>query len=101
MSTWSVAINRHWDEVLSAQGKEFRVEEQALEQSTKASLPALEWRIPYGVDGPEAREMANEIEHRRAHGISLAGLAWPPSEDPYSPANDPNHPYYLDGVNKL
>jgi hypothetical protein len=36
-----------------------------------------------------------EIEYRHKYGISLAGLEWPPSADPYAPANNPNHPYYL------
>ncbi|MBZ0300328.1 MAG: hypothetical protein K8J31_11325, partial [Anaerolineae bacterium] len=60
-----------------------------------ASLPRDDWRVPYGIDSPQARELVGAIKWRRQRRQSLDGLAWPPSGDPYAPANDPNHPYYL------
>ena len=81
------AIIRHWDEWLSAHGVEFRTDESVLQER--------DWRVPYGIDSPEAWRLVGEIERRRKHGLSLEGLEWPPSDDPYVPANDPNHPYYI------
>ena len=84
-----------WDKSLSTQGKEFRIDESVLEQHSLASMRQSAWRLPYGVDGSEGYQLMREIKRRREHGISLAGLQWPPSHDPYAPANDPCHPYYL------
>ena len=92
---WIDPVIEYWDESLSAQGKEFRTDESVRIQHSLASMPQSEWQVPYGVDGSEGYQLMREIQHRREHGISLAGLAWPPSDDPYAPANDPNHPYYL------
>ena len=95
IKSWLDEIKMHWDEVDSTQGKEFRVDERVLEQHSLASMHQAAWRLPYGVDGSEGYQLMREIERRRQHGVSLAGLAWPPSADPYAPANDPHHPYYL------
>lgn len=84
-----------WDKSMLSPGEEFRTDESVLEQHFRASLPQGEWRVPYGVDGYAGWQMMREIQRRRQHGISLAGLAWPPSLDPYAPANNPNHPDYL------
>jgi len=93
--SWVDPIIKLWDDSLSTQGKEFRVDERVLEQHSLASMRQGAWRFPYGVDGSEGYQLMREIERRRQHGVSLAGLAWPPSADPYAPANDPHHPYYL------
>jgi hypothetical protein len=71
-----------------------------LERHFLASLPKDNWRVPYGIDSPQSRDLVGEIKWRRKHGLSLAGLAWSPSDDPYAPANDPNHPYYLPKVSE-
>ncbi|MBZ0301595.1 MAG: hypothetical protein K8J31_17750 [Anaerolineae bacterium] len=93
---WGIGeIIQHWDEHIPAQGEEFRTDESVLEQHFLASLPVDNWRVPYGLDSPQARELVGEIMWRRRHGISLDGLAWSPSDDSYAPANDPNHPFYL------
>jgi hypothetical protein len=81
------AIIRHWDEWLLAQVVDFRTDESVLQER--------DWRVPYGMDSPEARQLVGEIDRRRKHGLSLVGLEWPPSDDPYAPANDPDHPYYI------
>jgi hypothetical protein len=88
-------VIERWDKSMPSPGEEFRTDESVLEQHFLASLPQREWRVPYGVDGWEGYQLMREIKRRREHGISLAGLAWPPSHDPYAPANDPHHPYYL------
>jgi len=88
-------VMERWDERIPAQGEEFRTDESVREQRSLASQREWDWRVPYGVDGPEERALVGEIVRRRKHGISLEGLEWPPSDDPYAPANDPNHPYYL------
>src|SRR5579871_5373197 len=93
--TWIDQWNTHWREVDATQGKEFRIQDNVLEQHSLTSEHKPEFRVPYGMDGPEARQMAFDIDYRRKHGISLAGLKWPPSRDPYAPANDPHHPYYI------
>ena len=95
LKSWIGELIERWDEWMLAQGKAFRVDESVREQHSLASLPQAGWRVPYGVDSPEARQLAGEIERRRRDGISLIGLAWPSSDDPYAPANDPHHPYYL------
>ena len=88
-------IKQRWDDSLSTQGKEFRIDESVLDQHSLASEREPAWRVPYGVDGYAGWQLMLEINRRRENHISLAGLAWPPSRDPYAPANDPNHPYYL------
>jgi hypothetical protein len=86
----------YWRKLLSTpQGEEFRTYESAHEQHFVEPLPTDDWRMPYGIDGPDARELMSEIEWRRSHGQSLRGLAWPASDDPYAPANDLSHPYHL------
>jgi hypothetical protein len=95
IKSWIDAVIVHWDESLSTRGEEFRTDESVLEQHFLASLPKDDWRFPYGVDGSEGYQLMREIKRRREHGLSLAGLAWPPSDDPYAPANDPHHPYFL------
>ncbi len=84
-----------WNKSMPSPGEDFRTDESVREQHFLASLPQREWRDPYGVDGSEGYQLMCEIKRRRQHGISLAGLKWPPSDDPYAPANDPHHPYYL------
>jgi len=88
-------VIERWDKSMPSPGEEFRTDESVLEQHSLASQRQSEWRLPYGVDGSEGYQLMREIKRRREHGISLAGLKWPPSDDPYSPANDPHHPYYL------
>jgi hypothetical protein len=93
---WLSKVIEHWHKSFSAQpGEEFRTDESVHEQHFLASLPRDDWRVPYGIDGPLARDLVSEIDWRCKHGLSLDGLMWPPSDDPYAPANDPNHPYYL------
>jgi hypothetical protein len=84
-----------WDKSMPSPGEEFRTDESVLEEHFLASVPRDDWRVPYGVDGYAGWQLMNEIQRRRQNGISLAELAWPPSHDPYAPANNPNHPYYL------
>jgi hypothetical protein len=96
IKSWLRKVIKDWHRSFSTQqGEEFRTDESVREQHFLASLPKDDWRVPYGVDSPAERELVAEIERRRKHGISLEGLAWSPSDDPYAPANDPNHPYYL------
>ena len=95
IQSWVDAVIARWGEGLPAQGEEFRTDESVLEQHSLASMPQGEWYVPYGVDGWEGYQLMREIQRRREYGISLAGLAWPPSDDPYAPANDPHHPYFL------
>lgn len=93
---WLRKVIEDWYRSFSAQpGEEFRTDESVHEQHFLASLPRDDWRVPYGVDGYAGWQLMREIERRRKRGISLEGLAWLPSDDPYAPANDPNHPYYL------
>jgi hypothetical protein len=93
--SWTGEVIKRWVEQFPAQGEEFRTDNSVLEQHSLASLPKDGWRLPYGVDGSEGYQLMCEIDRRRQNGQSLDGLAWPPSNDPYAPANDPNHPYYL------
>jgi hypothetical protein len=95
LKSWIGEVIGRWDEWVLAQGKAFRVDESVREQHSLASLPPDNWRVPYGMDNPDERELVAEIERRRKEGISLEGLEWPPSDDPYAPANNPNHPLYL------
>jgi hypothetical protein len=88
-------IIRPWIARLPAQGEEFRLPESVREQHFLASLPRDDWRVQYEVDGYAGWQLMREIERRRKYGLSLEGLEWPPSDDPYSPANNPKHPYYL------
>jgi hypothetical protein len=88
-------VIERWDKSMPSPGEEFRTDESVLEQHFLASLPKDGWRVPYGVDGYAGWQLMREIQRRRKYGISMDGLAWPPSDDPYSPANNPNHPYYL------
>lgn len=88
-------VIERWDKSMPSPGEEFRTDESVLEQHFLASLPNDDWRVPYGVDGYAGWQLMREIQRRRKYGISLVGLEWPPSDDPYAPANDPNHPYYL------
>jgi hypothetical protein len=88
-------VIEHWEKSIPSPGEEFRTDESVREQHFLASLPRDDWRVPYGIDSPQARELVGEIEWCRKHDLSLDGLVWPPSHDPYAPANDPNHPYYL------
>jgi hypothetical protein len=93
---WLGEAIEHWYKSISTQqGGEFRTDESVLEQHFLASLPKDDWRVPYGMDGPQARELVGEFKWRRKRGQSLDGLTWPPSDDPYAPANDPNHMYYI------
>lgn len=93
--SWIGEVIQRWDEQFPAQGEEFRIDESVREQHSLASQQESDWRVPYGMDSLETRALVSEIERRRRHGISLVGLEWPPSDDPYAPANNPNHPYYL------
>ena len=93
--SWIGEVIKHWDEKFPAQGEEFRIDDSVLEQHSLALMPKDGWRLAYGVDGSEGYQLMCEIDRRRQNGQSLEGLAWPPSDDPYAPANDPNHPYYL------
>lgn len=96
IKSWLQNVIEHWHRSFSTpQGGEFRTDESVREQHFLASLPKDNWRVPYGIDSPQARDLVGEIEWRRKHGQNLDGLAWPSSGDPYAPANDPNHPYYL------
>jgi len=95
IKSWIGDVIERWEEWIPAQGEEFRTDESVREQQSLASQREWDWRVPYGMDSPAERELVAEIERRRRHGISLEGLAWPPSDDPYAPANDHNHPYYL------
>jgi hypothetical protein len=96
IKNWLHKVIEQWHKSFSTQqGGEFRTDESVHEQHFLASLPKDDWRVPYGVDGYAGWQMMCEIEHRRKHGISLDGLAWPPSDDPCAPSNDPNHPYYI------
>lgn len=88
-------VIERWNKSMPSPGEEFRIDESVREQHFLASLREGEWRVPYGVDGYAGWQLMREIQRRREHGISLAGLKWPPSDDPYAPANDPKHPYYL------
>jgi hypothetical protein len=88
-------VIERWDKSMLLPGEEFRTDESVREQHFRASLRESEWRVPYGVDGYTGWQLMREIQRRREHGISLAGLKWPSSDDPYAPANDPQHPYYL------
>jgi hypothetical protein len=88
-------VIERWDKSMLSPGEEFRTDESVREQHFLASLSQREWRVPYGVDGYAGWQLMREIQRRRQHGISLAGLKWTPSDDPYAPANDPHHPYYL------
>lgn len=95
---WLHKIIEQWQKVFSTQqGGEFRTDESVLEQHFLASLPRDDWRVPYGVDGYAGWQMMREIERRRKHGISLDVLAWPRSDDPYAPSNNPNHPLHIEG----
>ncbi len=94
--SWLRNVIAHWHKSFSAQpGEEFRTDESVHEQHFLASLPKDDWRVPYGIDGPQARDLAGEIMWCRKHGLGLEGLVWPSSDDPCAPANDPTHPYYL------
>jgi hypothetical protein len=96
IKNWPHRVIEQRHKWFSAQpGEEFRTDESVREQHFLASLPRDDWRVPYGVDGYTGWQLMREIECRRKHGISLDGLMWLPSDDPYAPANDPNHPYYL------
>jgi hypothetical protein len=95
LKSWISELIERWDEQFPAQGEEFRIDESVREQHSLASQHEHNWRVPYGMDSLEARALVAEIERRRRYGISLVGLTWPPSDDPYAPANNPNHPYYL------
>lgn len=96
IKSWLGKVIEHWHKSFFAQqGEEFRTDESVREQHFLASLPRDDWRVPYGVDGYAGWQLMREIQRRRKHGLSLDGLAWLPSDDPYAPANDPNHPYYL------
>jgi hypothetical protein len=96
INRWLRQVIEDWHKSFwTQQGEEFRIDESVREQHFLASLPRDDWRVPYGVDGYAGWQLMREIERRRQHGISLEGLAWSPSDDPYAPANDPNHPYYL------
>lgn len=53
------------------------------------------WRVPYGVDTAADRALVKEIIRRRKNGEAMTGLTWGVSDDPYHPANNVNHPYYL------
>lgn len=92
---WIESVAKGWNEAILTQGKEFRTDESVLEAHSLAAQQQGEWRVPYGVDCWEGYQLMREIDRRRERGISLAGLAWPPSDDPCAPANDPHHPYYL------
>lgn len=96
IKNWLRKVIEHWHKSFSAQpGQEFRTDESLYEQHFLASLPRDDWRVPYGIDSPQARDLAGKIRWRRKYGLSLDGLSWPSSDDPYAPSNDPNHPYYL------
>lgn len=96
IKNWLQKVIEHWQKSFSTQqGGEFRTDESVYEQHFLASLPRDDCRVPYGVDGYAGWQLMCEIERRRKHGISLDGLAWPPSDDPYAPSNNPNHPYYI------
>jgi hypothetical protein len=96
IKSWLRKVIEHWHRSFSAQpGEEFRTDESVREQHFLASLPKDDWRVPYGVDGYAGWQLMREIERRRKYGINLEGLEWPPSDDPYAPTNNPNHPYYL------
>ena len=96
MKSWLGNVIEYWNKGISTlQGGEFGTDESVHEQHFLASLPKDDWRVPYGIDGPQARELVGEIKRHRKHGQSLAELAWLPSDDPCAPTNDPNHPYYL------
>jgi hypothetical protein len=88
-------VIERWDKSMPSPGEEFRTDESVLEQHFLASLPRDDWRVPYGVDGYAGWQLMREIQRRRKYGIGVVGLEWPPSDDPYAPANNPNHPYYL------
>jgi hypothetical protein len=88
-------VIERWDKSMPSPGEEFRTDESVREQHFLASLPKDDWRVPYGVDGYAGWQLMREIQRRRKYGISLVGPEWPPSDDPYAPANNPNHPYYL------
>jgi hypothetical protein len=95
IKSWIGDVIERWDKSMPSPGEEFRTDESVREQHFLASLPQREWRVPYGADGYAGWQLMREIQRRRKCGISLEGLAWPPSDDPYAPANDPNHPYFL------
>lgn len=94
-------VIERWDNSMPSPGEEFRTDERVLEQHFIASLPKDDWRLPYGVDGYAGWQLMRKIERRRKYGMSLLGLEWPPSNDPYAPANNPNHPYYLPKESKV
>jgi hypothetical protein len=86
------AIGRWFKWISTQPDGDFRTDESVHEQHFRASLPADDWRVAYGMDSPQARALVSEIQWHRKHGLSLDGLAWPSSDDLYAPANDPITP---------
>lgn len=73
--------------------KDWRTSESEL---TRNSYPVeSSWRMPAWVRSHKEYVLMNEIDHRRKNGKPLTGLQWESSEDPYHPANNKNHPYYI------